>query len=132
MTSPAFGPLPECKPEKRNQSPPWLNGTPTIERNSFVSGDQDARRVQNVPAVQVFQTVPPTQHGRGHFLAGCDQRVKQYQRAVFFRRKVVRYSLWNVTDGSGAKRNTAIIEAQPAATLENLTDDILIVVVDLL
>src|SRR5215470_10572193 len=125
MTSPAFGPLPGCKPGKRNQSPPWLNGTPIIERNSFVSGDQNARRVQIVPAVQVVQ---PTQHGRRHFLAGCDQRVKQYQRAVFTRREVVRCTLWDMADHSRAERNTATIDAQPAATLEDLTDDVLIAV----
>src|SRR5262245_52303793 len=41
-------------------------------------------------------------------------------------------TLWDVTDRSGAKRNTATINAKPAATFEYLTDDVLIVVVDLL
>src|SRR5215831_860037 len=135
MTSPAFGPLPGCKLGKRNQSPPWLNGTPIIERNSFASGDQNARRIQIVPIVPRSNCSSRSLRSRGrrsYCLAGCDQRVKQYQRAVFTRGKVVRCALWDMADHSQAKRNAAIIDAQPAATLEDLTDDVLIVVVDLL
>ena len=59
----------------KNQSPPWLNGTPTSDGKSFASGDHNARRVQIVPAVQVVQTVS-AQHGRAHCLAGFDHRIK--------------------------------------------------------
>src|SRR5215813_910075 len=132
MTSPAFGPSPGCKPGKRNPSPLWRNGTPTIERNSFASGDLQRKACSNRSSRSSRSNRSVTQHGRRHFLAGCDQRVKQYQRAVFTRGKVVRCTLWDMADHSQAKRNAAIIDAQPAATLEDLTDDVLIVVVDLL
>src|SRR5215475_12310690 len=133
MTSPAFGPLPECKPGKRNQSPPWLNGTPIIERNSFASGDLQRKACSNRPNRSNCSSRSLRSRGRRSFcLAGCDQRVKQYQRAVFTRREVVRCTPWDMADRSRAERNTATIGAQPAATLENLTDDVLIAVVDLL
>src|SRR5215467_3984270 len=133
MTSPAFGTLPECKPGKRNQSPPWLNGRPIIERNSFASGDLQRKACSNRPNRSNCSSRSLRSRGRRSYcLAGCDQRVKQYQRAVFSRGKVVRCALWDMADHSQAKRNAAIIDAQPAATLEDLTDDVFVAVVDLL
>ena len=67
------------------------------------------------------------------FASACpDQRIEQNQLPAFPGGEVMRRSFGYVADRSRAKRDAPPMNAQASASFEDVTDDVFVVVVDLL